>query len=62
MYAKFSFMRRAAQYADEMMKIRRPGDSFTDLLYEAGVTEEDRNMAGMIWDELERRGETEAFE
>jgi hypothetical protein len=52
---------RASRYADQMMAIRTRNDSFTDLLCEVGVYSEDRDMADLIWEELERRGETEAW-
>jgi hypothetical protein len=52
---------QASRYADRMLAIRTRNDSFTDLLCEVGVYSEDRDMADLIWGELDRRGETEAF-
>jgi hypothetical protein len=48
-------------YADKIVELRTPSDSYTDMLAALGFTPGDEIMYGLIWAELERRGETEAF-
>lgn len=60
-YARLLRLDRARVSAGWIQAARRPGESFTDLLCCLNIAPGDKEMAGMIWDELDRRGETEAF-